>query len=189
MTQTPPSAPLPQSGRSRLLFLLVAVLILSLLVLMAVQLFSLGADQAGTIHIGESTSELEFIAYTGEPIRLESYLGQVVVLNFWASWCQPCEDEAALLQNAWEYYQPGGEVVFLGAAYLDTQTAAQDYLQQFGITYPSGLDRRSQLAARLGLTGVPETFFINRQGNLVYHQIGPFISLPQILALVDSALE
>ncbi len=116
--------------------------------------------------------DLEFITFEGETITLASLSGKGVVINFWASWCQPCRDEAVLLEQSWQREQTKG-IVFLGLDYLDQEPAAKAYLAEFGITYPSGPDLRSQAARRYGIKGVPETFFVNPNGEITDIVIGP----------------
>jgi cytochrome c biogenesis protein CcmG/thiol:disulfide interchange protein DsbE len=114
--------------------------------------------------------------------------GKVVLLNFWASWCNPCEDEAAELQEAWEYYQPGGEVVFLGIDWTDTDREALAYLEKFQITYPNGPDLGTTISQEFRITGVPETYIVDRNGVLADAMLGPYPSLQAILADVDAVL-
>jgi cytochrome c biogenesis protein CcmG/thiol:disulfide interchange protein DsbE len=118
-----------------------------------------------------------FDAYRGgwsdEDITLADLRGKGVVLNFWASWCKPCEEEAAALEAAWRKYKDQG-VVFVGVDYLDQEPAAKRYLEKFGITYPNGPDLASRISKRYTIRGVPETFFINPEGELVScRKIGP----------------
>jgi len=114
--------------------------------------------------------------------------GKVVVLNFWASWCKPCEQEAAELEEAWRSYEPQGEVVFLGVDYVDTETEAKAYLEKFAITYPNGPDLGTRISQAFRIRGVPETYFIGKDGVLRYVQIGPFSSLAQIKATIEPLL-
>jgi cytochrome c biogenesis protein CcmG/thiol:disulfide interchange protein DsbE len=114
--------------------------------------------------------------------------GVVLVVNFWASWCTPCEQEAADLQAAWEMYSPDGQVQFLGVDYVDTEAEALEYMHKFDITYPSGPDLGTRISQAFRIVGVPETYIIDQQGTLVYKQIGPFTSLAQITSVIDPLL-
>lgn len=109
----------------------------------------------------------------GDAVRLSDLRGKGIVLNFWASWCKPCEDEAAALEAAWRRYKDKG-VVFVGVDYLDQDPAAKRYLQKFDITFPNGPDLASKISKRYTIRGVPETFFIDPQGKIVgCRKVGP----------------
>lgn len=103
---------------------------------------------------------------------LSDLKGKVVVINFWASWCQPCRDEAVFLQNTWMAYKDRG-VVFIGVDYVDTETAAQAYLKQYGITYFNGTDLASEISQKYRIKGVPETYFVGKDGNIHGNSLGP----------------
>jgi cytochrome c biogenesis protein CcmG/thiol:disulfide interchange protein DsbE len=115
-----------------------------------------------------------FTTFDGESIALADLAGKGVVLNFWASWCDPCRDEANLLETAWQREQ-ANDVVFIGLDYLDQEPAAKAYLDEFAISYPSGPDLQSEAARRYGIKGVPETFFIDPDGNITDIVIGPIV--------------
>ena len=120
-----------------------------------------------------------FTTFEGETISLDDLQGQGVMVNFWASWCDPCRDEAALLEQAWRREKDNG-IVFIGLDYLDQEPAAKAYLAEFGITYPNGPDLRSEAARRYGIKGVPETFFINSAGEIAQTVIGPIVNEAQM---------
>lgn len=103
---------------------------------------------------------------------LSDFEGKVVVLNFWASWCVECLLEAELLEETWQDYADQ-DVVFLGVAYVDVEPKSKAYLEQFNITYPNAPDLRSSISSEYEITGVPETFFIGRDGKVAHIQIGP----------------
>jgi cytochrome c biogenesis protein CcmG, thiol:disulfide interchange protein DsbE len=109
----------------------------------------------------------------GGTLDLASLRGKPVVINFFASWCGPCKTEAAELEKQWQRYRGQG-VVFLGIDYNDARSDARRFLAHHGITYPTVLDRSATIGDRYGLTGVPETYFINRNGRIVgEHILGP----------------
>jgi len=115
-------------------------------------------------------------------VSLASLRGKPVVLNFWASWCVPCKGEAKLLEQASRQYRAQG-VVFLGVDYHDVTSDARTFLEHHGVTYPTVRDGSGMIGDRYGLTGVPETYFVNRQGRLVgEHILGP-ITNPKWLAV------
>jgi cytochrome c biogenesis protein CcmG/thiol:disulfide interchange protein DsbE len=121
-------------------------------------------------------------------ISLASLRGKPVVLNFWASWCNPCKGEAAKLEQAWQRYKKQG-VVFLGVDYNDVTSDARTFVDRHGVTYPIISDGSGMIGDHYGLSGVPETFFVNRQGRLVgAHILGP-ITDPKWLAIFNEGIQ
>ena len=98
-----------------------------------------------------------------DTVRLSDQRGRVVVLNFWASGCVECVKETEALESVWRDYRERG-VVVLGVDYLDTESAAYAYLRDFDVTFPNGIDLRQSISRLYRITGVPETFFIDRNG-------------------------
>ena len=98
-------------------------------------------------------------------IDLASLRGKPVVLNFFASWCEPCKAESKVLETAAQRYK--NRVIFLGVDYHDVTSDGRHFLQAHGITYPTVQDGSGMVGDRYGLTGVPETYFIDAQGRLV----------------------
>jgi cytochrome c biogenesis protein CcmG/thiol:disulfide interchange protein DsbE len=92
--------------------------------------------------------------------------GRPVVLNFWASWCAPCREEAPRLERTWREYRGDG-VVFLGVNIKDTESDARRFVEEFDITYPVVRDTDLHLASDLGVYGLPETFFIDHEWRLL----------------------
>lgn len=161
------------------------IVVLGLLVLVAIQLRS---STEGTVQIGDEVPDFTLYTFEGDPITLSELRGKVVVINFWASWCNPCEDEAPALQTAWETYQPDGDVVFLGIAWTDSDGPAQRYIEKFQITYPNGHDLETLISQEFRITGVPETYIVDRNGVLAKAMLGPYPSLNAIMTDVDAVL-
>lgn len=122
-------------------------------------------------------------------VSLSDLRGKVVVINFWASWCKPCEQEAAALESVWRSYEQRGDVVFIGVDYVDTEPEARGYLKKFGITYPNGPDLGTRISQMFRITGVPETYFVDKNGKLAYAQIGPFTTEAEIHAIIDPLIK
>jgi cytochrome c biogenesis protein CcmG, thiol:disulfide interchange protein DsbE len=99
-------------------------------------------------------------------LALDRLRGKAVVVNFWASWCGPCKTESAALERAWRKHKANG-VVVLGIDYHDVVGDAKRFVDKHELTYPILRDRDGAVGTRYDLTGVPETFFIDRQGRLV----------------------
>lgn len=166
-----------------------------LVALLALVGFGLRKAQNPIIRIGSTVPDFTLTLFDGytyqsaSEVHLSGLVGKVVVINFWASWCVPCEQEAAELEEAWRSYGPGDEVVFLGIAWTDTPDNARAYLQRFGISYPNGPDLGTRISAIFNRNlGVPETYFIDKSGVLRFIKIGPFTSAHEILAIIDPLL-
>jgi len=121
--------------------------------------------------------------FDGGQLSLAELRGHPVVLNFWASWCDPCKDEAPLLETAWRRYREQG-LMMVGVDYLDQEPAARAYLQEFQITYPNGPDLGSRIARRYFIRGVPETFFIAPDGEIKSFKEGPFTTMEELEARI-----
>jgi len=168
----------PVQGR----FIVLAIGVLFLVGLFAVFVWSLQTRESTQLRGGVAPS-FELVTFEGEKIVLEELRGQVVVVNFWASWCVECYKEAALLEQAYQDFKDQG-VIFIGVDYLDTEKEALAYMERYGITYPSGQDVGTKISRRYNLTGVPETFFIGRDGQVAHVQIGA-IEGPQLYQLLQ----
>jgi cytochrome c biogenesis protein CcmG/thiol:disulfide interchange protein DsbE len=106
-------------------------------------------------------------------LSLDDYRGQVVVLNFWASWCVPCKEENPALAAAWERYRTTHDVVLIGVLYQDSVDAAREYTARLGNTWPSVIDDGGRTAIAYGVFGIPETFFITPDGVVAGRHVGP----------------
>jgi cytochrome c biogenesis protein CcmG, thiol:disulfide interchange protein DsbE len=103
---------------------------------------------------------------------LADYRGQVVVLNFWASWCDPCRDESPLLER-WHKRLERADALVLGIDVQDVDADALDFIEEYGLSYPMLRDGPGDTRDELGIVGLPETFVIDRQGRVAAIQRGP----------------
>lgn len=150
-------------------FQIIAVIfVLALVALFAV---SLQISGAGQLQSGPAP-DFTFKQFDGKQFKLSDMRGKVVVLNIWASWCEPCKDEAAILESGWRTYKDKG-VMFLGVDYVDTEERALAFVKQFNVTYPNGPDLGSTIYRKFRARGVPETYIIDRLGAITRVFIGP----------------
>lgn len=126
-------------------------------------------------------------SFDGTTISLSQLRGQVVVINFWASWCQPCRQEADYLEQTWRKYKNQG-VVFIGVDYSDTEAPALAFIKEFDITYFNGPDLDSRISRAYNVQGIPSTFFVTRDGKLGGIQLG-IMQPPQLDEKIDELLK
>jgi len=137
--------------------------------------------------VGRSAPDFTLSLLDGGELRLADLRGKPVVINLWASWCYPaCWNEAPRLEAAWRRYKDQG-VVLVGIVYQDTEGNARDFIQRHGKTYPNGMDPQSRIAIEYGLYGVPETFFIDRDGKIAYKHFGE-IDMETLMAQIEGLL-
>ena len=127
-----------------------------------------GMDSEGEGN-GDSSGE---DGISGGSVTLSEMRGKVVLVDFWASWCPPCRQEAAALEEVYREYA-GPEVEFIGVNIWDLEDNANTYVKDFGLTYPSGVDTDGVIAIDYGVRGIPEKFFIGRDGVIRQKFVGP----------------
>jgi cytochrome c biogenesis protein CcmG/thiol:disulfide interchange protein DsbE len=179
--------------RSIIIFAVVSLLNVGLLALLWTQLLTPAPKPANGLSttdpmVGKSAPNFTLSllsAKSASSLSLASLKGKPIVLNMWSSTCGPCIAEAPLLQQQWTQAKTQG-VVFLGVDYQDVRSDGLHFLSQYSVTYPNVLDATGSVAINYGVTGTPETFFINRQGIVVSHVIGELTTkvLQQNLQLI-----
>ena len=176
-------ASLEPTARSKRTGLIVAfAVILALLGLLA---WGLRKVQAGPVESGMAP-DFTLTSFDGRTLTLSELRGQVVIINFWASWCPPCREEAAYLEQTWRKYTDKG-VIFIGVDWVDTEKEALAYMDEFDLTYFNGPDIGTRIAQAYNIQGVPETFYVAKNGELRGVHIGPLKS-PELDEKIDELL-
>lgn len=144
-------------------------------------------QSAGRPLPGQPAPDFKLNLLEGGVFSLAAARGQIVVANFWASWCPACQEEMPALEALWQEYQ-GRNVRWVGIAYRDQAADVRAALARYGTTYPVGLDDGDRIATQYGITGVPETFIIAPDGTLAYLHIGP-VTAEQLRAELEKLLK
>jgi cytochrome c biogenesis protein CcmG/thiol:disulfide interchange protein DsbE len=121
-------------------------------------------------------------------LKLASLRGKVVVLNFWASWCAPCKSEAPRLEAAWRKYRKQG-VVVVGVDAQDFTGDARHFVRKYKLSYPNVHDGPGDVLPKYGVTGFPETYFVDRRGRLVGDRVEGEITAEKLTAGIERALQ
>jgi cytochrome c biogenesis protein CcmG/thiol:disulfide interchange protein DsbE len=120
--------------------------------------------------LGRRAPDFALELFDGGILKLADLRGRVVVVNFWASWCVPCREEARVLEAAWRRY--AGPVTFVGVNTQDQEEPARAFLREFGISYPNGPDPAGRITIDYGVWGIPETFVLDPEGRITYKHVG-----------------
>jgi cytochrome c biogenesis protein CcmG/thiol:disulfide interchange protein DsbE len=139
--------------------------------------------RAGDLHEGDVAPAFTTETLAGDTLALADLRGKPVVVNFWASWCVPCADEAPLFERAYKEY--GDRIAFVGVDVKDARSDAEGFLARYHLDYPHVRDEDLSISDAYGTTGQPETFFLDEEGRLVKHIPGP-VDEELLFRLLDS---
>jgi cytochrome c biogenesis protein CcmG/thiol:disulfide interchange protein DsbE len=127
---------------------------------------------SGVTMVNRPAPDFSLKTFEGTKISMEADLrGKPVIINFWASWCPPCRIEAPLIERTWRAYKNRG-LIFLGINIQDRKEDALNYIREFDITYPNGPDPTGEITIDYGVSGLPVTFFVSRNGEVVRRWVG-----------------
>ena len=156
----------------------IAILILAILISLFTVFLATGLSnrtsvtgRSGEQLIGEKSPDFLAAVIDGDSVSLSNYLGSPIVLNFRASWCPPCRDETPHFEKIWRLYRQK-DVVLLGINVQDTLADADEYIKEFDVTFTNAIDKDGKIMVDYGVTGLPVTFFIDRDGIIIGRWVG-----------------
>ncbi|MFZ4814472.1 MAG: TlpA family protein disulfide reductase [Phototrophicaceae bacterium] len=164
--------------------------IFALTVFVAVIGWQFARRNEAVLNTGNDAPRFSVISFDGETFDLAELNGQPVFVNFWASWCAPCRDEAPILERLWQQYRDEGLLV-LGITHSDIDRDSLAFINEFAISYPNAPDPAARIYDSYGLTGVPESFLIAPDGSLAYVLRGPLSesTLGGLTAAIEASLQ
>jgi len=171
-TTAPAETAPPRRFRWWMLALWAAVLLILALLAWGLINSTAARPEVGQVAPGFNVEFFDGYEWETRPVaNLSDMRGRPVVLNFWASWCVECRYETDVLEAAWQQYRDQG-VVFLGVAYADVEPNSIAYMKEFGVSFPHAPDLGTDISQTYEITGVPETFIIDKEGVIRHVQIG-----------------
>ena len=142
----------------------------------------------GEVSIDEGpAADFSLERFDGETVSLSDLQGSVVLLDFWASWCPPCIEEAPALNGIYEEYHERG-VEFLGVCIWDVSKSCEQFLEDYDVAYPTGHDAGGEILVDYGVKGIPEKFFIDREGRVARKFAGPVRDVDALREILDEML-
>ncbi len=130
-------------------------------------------DNFGEVDLSvEPFADFQLTTLDGEVISIADYRGKIVMIDFWSSWCAPCRAEGPVLAETYDKWRERG-VEFIGVAIWDTEGPVEEFIERNGINYVNGIDPSGKISIDFGVSGIPEKFFINPEGEIVKKIVGP----------------
>ncbi len=156
----------------RIIAVVLALSVAGLVVFVMYRGFGTDPHQVPFMMTGQKAPEFSITRLdTNETVKLSQFAGKPVVLNFWATWCGPCAMEHPNLE--WAARKYADQVVFLGIVFEDTEANTKKFLADKGWSFTQLFDPKSTIAVDYAVSGVPETYFINRAGVIVGKYAAP----------------
>jgi cytochrome c biogenesis protein CcmG, thiol:disulfide interchange protein DsbE len=129
------------------------------------------AARTGVADVGEEAPDFELETLDGETVRLSDLRGQPVVVNFWASWCNPCREEFPLLAETLDE-NADADLAVVGVTYRDIESDSRDFVDEMDATWPQAIDDDSAVARAFGVRAIPVTFFVDADGVIAARLFG-----------------
>lgn len=165
------------------------ILIVLIIALLAYTLWS-GLSGKGGVEtpsqlVGRPAPEFALKSFDGDEVKLSDFRGKTLLVNFWASWCHPCREEAPALEKTYMSLS-GRQVEFIGINIMDDRKSAEEYIKSFGGTFVNIYDPENRVHLDYGVGGVPETFFVNPEGIITDKHRGP-LTEKMIMSYIEKA--
>lgn len=135
--------------------------------------------------VGKPAPEFVLESFDGERVRLSDFREKTLLVNFWASWCHPCREEAPVLEKTYMFFS-GRQVEFIGINIMDDKKSAEEYIKSLGGTFVNVYDPENRVHLEYGVGGVPETFFVNPDGIITGKHRGP-LTEKMIMSYIEDA--
>ena len=142
---------------------------------------------SGITMVNRPAPDFTLTTFKGKTLSLADFRGRPIVINFWASWCPPCREEAPLLERTWRAYMNRG-VIFIGVDIQDRKEDALNYIREFDITYPNGPDPTGEIAIDYGVSGLPVTFFVSKKGEIIRRWVGA-LKRQKLVSSIEEIME
>ena len=166
---------------NRLLRIVVLMTVLSLGLVMAGCSGSPALPPVQGFNVGDPAPDFRLQNLAGEEISLSDFRGKPVLINFWATWCGPCRDEMPFIQGVFEDKEWSDQGLVILAVNLGEPPAkVEEFMEEYGLTFPVLLDARQDAAKAYNVRGIPATFFIDKNGIIKDRQVGAFPSQAKI---------
>ncbi len=136
--------------------------------------------------VGKPAPEFALESFSGEKVKLSDFRGKTLLVNFWASWCHPCREEAPALERTYMSLSEN-QVEFIGINIMDDRKSAEEYIKSFGGSFVNIYDPENRVHLDYGVGGVPETFFVNPEGIITGKHRGP-LTEKMIMSYIKDAI-
>lgn len=131
-----------------------------------------GGPPPASVVVGEQAPEFTLMNMEGESVSLTDYRGQVVVINFWATWCPPCREEKPTMERLYQQFKDKGLVFLAVNVEENGHQVVSEYLMRNSFSFPILLDGKAEVQSLYGVFRYPESYIIDRDGMVVEHVIG-----------------
>lgn len=158
-----------------------------LLGMSALLLFACSSSDNKSLKVGNAAPDFTLKTINGEDLSLSSFKGKPIVLNFWATWCEPCKEEMPHFQQAYDRYSKTNGLIVLAVNMNETADKASAFFSEYKLTFPSLIDdNQSVTVGKYGIIGLPTTYFIDSKGVIRYVKIGPLLTESELAIRLET---